>query len=180
MGRTEELSDLKRGTVIGCHLSNKSVRQISTLLELPRLTVNAIIVKWRRLGATTAQLRSGWPQKTTDRDCRVLKRIAWINRLSSVATLTTMFQTAPGSNVSTNTVRQELYEMGFHGRAAAHKPKITICNAKHRLECCKAHRHWTLEQWKLVLWSDESRFTIWKSNRRMNLGLTDASLGSTL
>ena len=27
--------------------------------------------------------------------------------------------------------------MGFHGRAAAHKPKITMRNVKHRLEWCK-------------------------------------------
>ena len=54
--------------------------------------------------------------------------------------------------------------MGFHGRGAAHKPKITICNAKRQLEWCKARRHWTLKQWKRVLWSDESRFTIWQSN----------------
>ncbi|XP_070962114.1 ataxin-2 homolog [Oncorhynchus clarkii lewisi] len=51
--------------------------------------------------------------------------------------------------------------------AAAHKPKITIRNAKRRLEWCKARRHWTLEQWKRVLWSDESRFTIWQSDGRI-------------
>jgi hypothetical protein len=54
--------------------------------------------------------------------------------------------------------------MGFHGRAAAHKPKITMSNAKRWLEWCKAHRHWTLEQWKRILWSDESQFTIWQSD----------------
>jgi hypothetical protein len=31
----EELSDFQRGTVIGCHLSNKSVHEISSLLDLP-------------------------------------------------------------------------------------------------------------------------------------------------
>ena len=72
------------------------------------------------------------------------------------------FQTASGSNVSTRTVRRELHEMGLHGRAAADKPKITMCNAKCWLEWCKARRHWTLEQWKRVLWSDESRCTIWQ------------------
>uniref|UniRef100_A0AAZ3PXS2 Transposase Tc1-like domain-containing protein n=1 Tax=Oncorhynchus tshawytscha TaxID=74940 RepID=A0AAZ3PXS2_ONCTS len=82
-----------------------------------------------------------------------------------VVTLTTEFQTPSGSNVSTITVSQELHEIGFHGRAAAHKPKINTCYAKRRLECCKAHCHWTLEQWKHILWSDESRFTIWQSNR---------------
>ena len=89
------------------------------------------------------------------------------NRLSSVATLTTEFQTDTGSNVSTSTVRRELHEMGFHGRAAAHKPKITTRNAKRRLEWCKAHRHWSLEQWKCVLWSDESHFTLRQSDGRL-------------
>ena len=57
--------------------------------------------------------------------------------------------------------------MGFRGRAAAHKPKITTRNAKpkstanRRLEWCKDHSHWTLEQWKRVLCSDESRIAIW-------------------
>ena len=46
MGHTEELSDFQSGTVIGCHLSNKSVPHISALLELPRSTVGAVIVKW--------------------------------------------------------------------------------------------------------------------------------------
>ena len=164
MGRTEELSDFQRGTIIGCHLSNKSVHQISALLELPRSTVSAVIVKWKRLGATTAQPRSGRPHKLTERDRRVLKRVAWKNRLSSVATLTTEFQTDSGSNVSTSTVRRELHEMGFHGRAATRKPKITMRNAKCWLEWCKSHRHLTVEQWKCILCRDESRFTIWQSD----------------
>jgi hypothetical protein len=42
----KELNDFQHGTVIGCHLSNKSVSQISALLELPWSTVSAIIVKW--------------------------------------------------------------------------------------------------------------------------------------
>ena len=37
-------------------------------------------------------------------------------------------------------------------------------NAKHGLELCKACRHWTLEDWKCILWSDESHFTIWQFN----------------
>ena len=64
---TEELSDFQRGTVIGCHLY-KSVCQISVLLELPLSTASAVIVKCKRLRATTAQPRSGGPHKLTERD----------------------------------------------------------------------------------------------------------------
>ena len=79
MGHTEELNDFQRGTVIRCHLSNKSVCQISALLELPQSTVSAVIVKRKCLGVTTttAQLRSGRPHKFTVWDRRVLKHVAW-------------------------------------------------------------------------------------------------------
>jgi hypothetical protein len=83
---------------------------------------------------------------------KILKHVSHKNCLSSIATLPTVFQTASGSNIiNTRTVCQELHEMGFHCRAAAHKPKVTMRNAKHRLEWCKARHHWTLEQWKWVL-----------------------------
>jgi transposase len=120
---------------MGCHLPNKSVRHISDLLELPLSTVSAVIVKWKTLGATTTQLRSGRPHKLTERDPRVIKSSVLGRNKHN-----TEFQTASG-NISTRTVRRELHEMGFHGRAATHKPNLTMRNAKPRLEWCKARRH---------------------------------------
>jgi hypothetical protein len=40
--------------------------------------------------------------------------------------------------------------------------QIIMRNTKRRLVWCKARCHWTLEQWKCILWSDESRFSIWQ------------------
>ncbi|CAI9562843.1 unnamed protein product, partial [Staurois parvus] len=45
MGRSQELSEFKRGTVIGCHLFNKSIHEISLLLNIPRSTISGIITK---------------------------------------------------------------------------------------------------------------------------------------
>ncbi|CAI9556668.1 unnamed protein product [Staurois parvus] len=59
MGRSQELSEFRHGTVIGCHLCNKSIRDISLLLNIPRSTVSAIITKWKQLGTTATQPRSG-------------------------------------------------------------------------------------------------------------------------
>ncbi|CAI9612579.1 unnamed protein product [Staurois parvus] len=42
MGCSQELSEFKRGTVIGCHLCNKSIHGISLLLNIPRSTVSGI------------------------------------------------------------------------------------------------------------------------------------------
>ncbi|XP_059198019.1 aminoacyl tRNA synthase complex-interacting multifunctional protein 1-like [Centropristis striata] len=124
MGRSEELSDFQRGTVVGCHLCKKSVREISALLNLPRSTVSAVILKWKRGGITTALPRSGRPHKLKEEDRQVLERVALENCLPSVEALTAEFQTASGANVSPRTVRRELHEMGFRGRVSTYnKPK---------------------------------------------------------
>ncbi|CAI9533811.1 unnamed protein product, partial [Staurois parvus] len=53
MGRSQELSDSKRGTVMGCQLCNKSIHEISLLLNIPQSTVSCIITKWKQLGRAT-------------------------------------------------------------------------------------------------------------------------------
>ncbi|CAI9541119.1 unnamed protein product [Staurois parvus] len=45
MGRSQELSDFKCGIVIGCHLCNKSIHEISLLLNIPQSPFSGIITK---------------------------------------------------------------------------------------------------------------------------------------
>jgi hypothetical protein len=59
-----------------------------------------------------------------------------------------------------------LYEAGYHSRVAVRKPLISEKNRKDRLQWCKQHQKWTDEQWKKVIWSDESRFTLFQSDGR--------------
>ncbi|CAI9581873.1 unnamed protein product, partial [Staurois parvus] len=47
MSRSQELSEFKSDTVIGCHLCKKSTRDISLLLNIPRSTVG-VIIKWKQ------------------------------------------------------------------------------------------------------------------------------------
>ncbi|CAI9587094.1 unnamed protein product [Staurois parvus] len=83
MGRSQDLSEFKRGTMTGYYLFNKSIRELSLLLNIPLSTVS---------GITSG---SNWEQQ--------------------------------------------------------------------QLSCC----HWTLEQWRHVLWSEESCFSVWQSDRRV-------------
>ncbi|CAI9566545.1 unnamed protein product [Staurois parvus] len=74
MGRSQELSELKRGTMIGCHLCNKSIRELSLLLNIPLSTVSGIIIKWKQLGtATQPQSEQGWRmlKRTVCRSCQL-------------------------------------------------------------------------------------------------------------
>ncbi|CAI9562857.1 unnamed protein product, partial [Staurois parvus] len=73
MGRSQELSEFKCCTMIGYNLCNKSIHEISLLLNIPRSTVSSIITKWKKLGITGTQPQSSRPHKMTERDQRMLK-----------------------------------------------------------------------------------------------------------
>jgi transposase len=66
MGRSGELSDFEHGLVIGCHISKKSVGDITTLLKVPKSTVGDVIVKWKHEGTITTKPRLGRPRLMTD------------------------------------------------------------------------------------------------------------------
>ncbi|GFV36480.1 transposable element Tcb1 transposase [Trichonephila clavipes] len=78
-------------------------------------------------------------------------------------------------------VERELKNLGFHGRAASHNPNVTPQNGKQSLQWCRTHRHWIVDMWKTVIWSDESRFTVWQSDGRVwwfGMGPFDPEFGN--
>ncbi|CAI9544584.1 unnamed protein product [Staurois parvus] len=107
MGRFQEFSEFKRGTVIGCHLCNKSIHDISLLLNIPHSTVSGFITKWK-------QLRTTATQPPSERGQHKLKRTVCRSCQLSTDSIAKDLQTSCGIQIST-TVRRELHLMGFHG-----------------------------------------------------------------
>ncbi|CAI9570932.1 unnamed protein product [Staurois parvus] len=68
----------------------------------------------------------------TERGQRMLKRTVHRSHQLSAESIAKDLQTWCGLQMST-TVRRELHGMGVHGQAAASKPYIIKCNAKHRM-----------------------------------------------
>ncbi|CAI9565909.1 unnamed protein product, partial [Staurois parvus] len=80
----------------------------------------------------------------TERGHCMLKRTVHRSHQLSAESTAKDLQTFCGLQISTTTACRELHGMGFHSRVAASKPYITKCNAKRRMQWCKACRHWTL------------------------------------
>ncbi|TWW58757.1 hypothetical protein D4764_06G0002870 [Takifugu flavidus] len=93
MGGGEQLSEFLRGTIVGCHMCNKSIREISTMLNLPRSTVVSVLLRWKREGSTVALPRSGRPHKLAEEGRQVLQGKA----MESGRALPAEFKTASGA-----------------------------------------------------------------------------------
>jgi transposase len=93
MGRSGELSVFECGLVIGCHISNKSIRDTATLLRLPKSTAGDATMKWKREGTATMKPQLGRPRLMTDRDRSALKVVRETHQASS-ETITREFHSA--------------------------------------------------------------------------------------
>jgi hypothetical protein len=49
------------------------------------------------------------------------------------------------------------------------KPLISAVNRKKQLQFAREHKDWTIEQCKHVMWSDESRFTLFQNDGRLRM-----------
>ncbi|MCJ8740981.1 hypothetical protein PDJAM_G00065380 [Pangasius djambal] len=112
------------------------VEQAGTVIlhDKQESTVSGIITKWKQLGTTATQPRSGRPRKITEWGQRMLRRTVRRSHQLSAESIATDLQTLCGLQISSRTVSRELQGMGFHGQAAASKPYITKCNAKCRMQ----------------------------------------------
>lgn len=72
--------------------------------------------------------------------------------------------------VSVRTVQRKIIDMSFRRWRPTYK---LLLNAQHNAvtfsEACQ-NRHWSVDVWKHVVWSDESRFQLYGANGRVRVG----------
>jgi transposase len=103
----------------------------------------------------TPQKRSGRPPFLAPEE--VAEIIEWIcaskvNRRAPWSRIPILLELS----VSYYCVRTALRNAGFSRRVARRKPPISERNRVKRLEWAVEHADWTIEQWKRILWSDET------------------------
>jgi len=126
-------------------------------------------MKYHKTSILTTAPRSGRPKKLTERDKRHLKSIISKERREPAQKIQETFANSTGKKVGKNTIRRALYEMGYHSRIALRKPYISESNRRFRLKWSRERRFWSINDWKKVIWSDESRFTLFQNDGKVHV-----------
>lgn len=106
--------------------------------------------------------RSGRPENTSAAEDRALIINSKRNRFKTAPQLTLELNKSRTKKFSVDTVKRRLRNNGLMDRVAIKKPKLRTENIKKRLKFAKDHKNWSLEDWSNVLWSDESKFELFK------------------
>ena len=75
-------------------------------------------------------------------------------------------QQAHFPNINAETIRSRLRQCGLQAYVRRTKPYLSETHREKRLAWAKAHAHWTAEDWRAVIFSDESKFKLFGSDGR--------------
>ena len=78
-------------------------------------------------------------------------------------------RTSANLNVSVDTVKRRLHAAGLVSRVSARRPKLSLAHRAARRRWSARHSRWTQLQWSRVLFSDESKFNLLTSDRRIRV-----------
>ncbi|GBO01227.1 Transposable element Tc1 transposase [Araneus ventricosus] len=152
--------DLGLGDRNGPKTRNEYHRDCTTG-SLLRSTVVSIHAKWINDGDTGSRRQGvGRPRVIKGKRRRRLSRLVKQNRRQTVAQLTAQYNAGPSASVSEHTVQRTLLDMGLCSRRPTCVSLLTKRHHQPRLQWAREHRDWTIDEWKRVAWSEESRFLI--------------------
>ena len=144
-----------------------SIHWMAGRLQRDRQTIKCWIKRRSKTGSCRRLEGSGRPKVTLPGDDRYLKILSLNDPWLTAVEMVPMLQGDDGkSKASVRTIRNRLIEFGLHARSPRKKPLLNRTNINARLAWAKKYQAWTIDQWKRVLWSDESGFQLFNSGRR--------------
>lgn len=141
------INDYKRGL-------NQST--ISKKYTIHKSVISRILSRYRETGSVETTHKGGRPRKSSKREdlliIRMIKKNPFISLTEIVNDLKLKF--------SDRTVRRRAVEAGLFSRRPTKKPLVSKKNRLACLKFAKEHINWTVQKWKTVLFSDESKFNL--------------------
>lgn len=167
MAKRKQISLEQRSAICTLNEEGYSMRQIAEKIGVSYKGVHYTLVRKKATGGNQDRKRSGRPKSTKKQEDDYIVTLSKRNRRLTAPQIAATLNETREKPVSITTVKRRLLSAGLRGCVAAKKPRLTSVHKRKRLEWAKTHKNWTVEDWKKVLWTDESKFQIFGSNRRV-------------
>lgn len=156
-----QLDEFERGKIFGLHLGGHSATEISTILNVPRTTIQTVIKNHRPLANT----RTGRPPELTERaERRVLLEL----RKNPKITYQKLRRTLD-LKISARTIRRIAHKHGIRKWLQKKRPFLTPKQAKVRYKWALEHKDQSQEDQSRIIQSDECSIERGSGNRRQQV-----------
>lgn len=163
------LSDVQRGRIITLVEQGMSQREIARTVGVTQGVVSKTYSRFLELGTLKNRSRRSRGKVTTEEQDRFLVQIARRNPTVSHPELQRQHLQVTGISVSVETIRKRLRARGLFSRRQLRVPELSRQHKIDRLQWCLEHQNWTIEDWRNVLFSDETRIGLRSDDRRIRV-----------
>ena len=137
-------------------------RNIGRLMHRSHVTVANTIKRFKETGNNSSRMGRGRLETLSIADHHYIKLLSLRDRRKTVPHITSEFNISRNTPVSASTIRRSLQQSGLNGRVAAKKPLLRPQNGMKRLKFAREHLDWAR-----VFFTDESKFQLFGTNRRV-------------
>ena len=156
----------QRDQAIGMSTMGASQRQIARTFNCSQTTIRRLLIRYQQTGQTKDRPRSGRPRVTTAAEDRYIRQIHLRNRF---VTATSTAAAALGHVISPRTTLRRLRSAGLRAYRPFHGMALTLLHRQRRVRWARTVRRWQRRDWSRVLFTDESRFCLFRNDGRVRV-----------
>ena len=150
----------ERLRAIGMIQAGMTHRQVAIALNRDHRIIECLWDRYVQTGMTTDRPRSRRPRVTSARDDQNIVQCALRQSSLNSRRLREQFRAGANINVSEQTIRNRLHARNLRARRPVVRQPLT---RQHRIawrQWALVHRRWTRAEWRMVMFSDKSRYNL--------------------
>jgi transposase len=148
------ISSAQKENILSLASNGLSIHQIASQTGVGRSTASRVL---KNILPNRFVPSPGRPSKLSTRSQQsIITQIA-TGKASNAVQATKHINTIISSPVSSETVRRVLRKNSFKAVVKKKKPFLSATHRKKRLNFALKYKEWTVEDWKRVIWSDETK-----------------------
>ncbi len=163
-----QMSQVLRERAIGMLTAGMSTRAVAHELNVQFSTISRLQRRFREFGSTSNRPHNRRHVTTPAQDLHI-QHLHLQDRLRPATRTAAATIGLYNQRISAQTVRNRLREAHLHARRPQWGLDLTAVRHCNRLEWANAHIRWRLALWRGVLFTDESRISLYRADGRQRV-----------
>lgn len=150
----KQISSSTTDSIVALLHQGLSTREVAKRVGISQSTVVKVA---REHVPERSGVKAGRPGKLTQRQKNLIVRKVTSGQVDTAVDMQRYINSDENIYASVETIRNCLKKAGLKSFAKVKKPLLQGRHIKQRLAFALKHQHWTVEDWKRVVWSDETK-----------------------
>ncbi|GFS65133.1 HTH_Tnp_Tc3_2 domain-containing protein [Trichonephila clavipes] len=163
------MDDSERWRAVGHIEVGQSITDVALFFGVHHSVISRL---WKQFQTTQTVIRrpiGSRPRVITPAKDRYIAIVAKRNSMVTSICVTSMVTASIGKSISAATVHRRLHMNGLYARAPRVWIPLSVQSRGTRLNWCREHGNWTVSDWRIVMFTNESRFALEPDDKRIRI-----------